>query len=1019
MNKRGRTSELPAGEVAATAPDEIIGQMKEIVLDPITMLLWKLLAVFHDSIHDFGLNIDRMSSIVLYINHMVDELKIRARPQGQGQGQGQVLQNGGYIARSALDAEIQRKKKQALRLRFNQHQSTKIRQVYTDREYTDREETIERNAIKQILIKQADNQVQYHQFDIQYQQILYYNSCVVILNDSGNPNSGKMLELFVHMNQLIEQIKLFVVFQIFDDIGVDAAQHPDITRDRVIGSIDGLYNLIQEPIVVGNEFPGTKDVILEILQMMKHIYIQLSKIQPDDAMNQVAPQAQPQPQPEPEAQFAFRGKEDMFMDYKQRNHSSLYLDLFKGPLLHDILRVFLLNYFRVGRNVNNEAHIAYIVRELLNSRDIQGGGARRGTARRGTAKRGTTKRGSVRHHYKMYGGSMVLSTFRAIDMESRDGLASTLIQWEPVVYQGPLPPPPGQVAQIVERYMVFFQRMILPSPDAPRQLDPRLIRKLNIVTFGKLKDTIPLLHRKYQEHAGLDGAVAPLARMTRGALTNYGAELVKKMNDFMDQTKTDFDCLVAEEVAADEADAAAAAAAPVPREHRIAVQQVSILIAKKGLEHARDTLTGIIPGPVAMLPQLHLFLPIALRYIESILSPPGQAQVALAAPVLLQPQAAVGGVSQTVPKEYDKYNNLMFELYLLGLICRHTGNGGLPDIDSRLIEYYRTQYLARANQNGQVAAYTDLVFCDNPAAQRIFQRVRTDPRLFRVINNSVSRAVKDLIDESTSCPSSSKCDAMGSFGGCASDPRRNEFCSMGVVIRDTANVSNYMALTEVTEERGNFFVKVVNQFNLGGLVVNSTHPRIDLQTNPTLLSANNVFKQALDTIVTLWKSNPAITPDELWDSLALNDNFKMLMDSVSQKGIGDIYQELNSIIAEAGYTGNIPPRIFAALQKITVGLAGDRPSAIRMMILLMYAPPLQNYLMRDGRVIVGYGNDTNSFLVGHRDCIPLAVAAVGGPTNPRKRGLGQGGGGGGLRNRVRTIKNKIYKKRHNNTKKRS
>jgi len=1017
MSKRVNV-DTPRDPAGAAPPQRIIGQMKEIILDPVTMLLWKLLAVFHDSIHDFGLNIDRMSSIVLYINHMVDELRIRSHtPPSLPSLPPPPLplreQNGGRIV-------AMNRRKGIPGVGLNPRLAPK-RPVYTETVYTDREETIERNAIKQIVIKPADNEAQY---PLQYQQISYYNSCVDILNDSINPNSGKMLELFVHMNQLIEQIKLFVVFQIFDDIGGDAVQHSDITRNRVIGSIDGLYNLIRDNIDVNKEFGGTKDVILAILQMMKHIYTQLSNIRPDDEMNHA------QQQPPPQApQFVFRGEVGRFMDYKQRSHSSLYLDLFKGPLLHDILRVFLLNYFRVGSNVNDEAHIAYIVNELLISRDIQGGGVRRGSVRRG----------SVRHHYKMYGGSMVLSTFRAIDNESRDGLANTLIQWEPVVYRGPLPPsPPDQMAQIVGRYMDFFQRMILPPADGNRQLDPRLIRKLNIVTFGRLKDIIPLLNRKYQEQAGaIDGAAAPLVRMTRGALTNYGAELVKKMNEFMDQTKTDFDGLIAEEVAADEVNAAAAAAAPVPREHRIAVQQVSILIAQKGLEHARDNLNALLvlfpqPGQVAMLPQLHLFLRVALDYINSILPPPEAAVTAAAAaaaagvariqpPALLEPRAAGSGVVPAVPKEYDKYNNLMFELHLLELIYRHNGNGGLPDIDSRLIEYYRRQYLDRANPNGELAAYTDLVFCDDSKAQGIFQRVKADPRLFRVINNSVSRAVKDLIDDSTACPSSSKCDAMGSFGGCASDPTRNEFCSMGVVIRDTANVSNYMALTDVTEEHGNFFVKVVNQFNLGGLVVNSTHSRVDLQTNPTLLSANNVFKQALDTIVTLWKGNPVITPAELWDSLAFDANFKMLMDSVSQKGIGDIYQELNSIIAEAGYTGIIPTRIFNALQKITVGLAGDRPSAIRMMILLMYAPPLQNYLMRDGRAIVGYGNDANSFLVGHRDCIPLAGPALD-PVNPRKRLLGKGGRGGrggSLRNSVRTIKNKIYKKRHNNTKKRS
>lgn len=53
----------------AAAPENYVNT---VTLDPISMISWKLLAVFHDPIHDFGLNIDRMSSIVNYINHLKD-----------------------------------------------------------------------------------------------------------------------------------------------------------------------------------------------------------------------------------------------------------------------------------------------------------------------------------------------------------------------------------------------------------------------------------------------------------------------------------------------------------------------------------------------------------------------------------------------------------------------------------------------------------------------------------------------------------------------------------------------------------------------------------------------------------------------------------------------------------------------------------------------------------------------------------------------------------------------------------
>jgi hypothetical protein len=592
-------------------------------------------------------------------------------------------------------------------------------------------------------------------------------------------------------------------------------------------------------------------------------------------------------------------------------------------------------------------------------------------------------RGSKKHSNIMYGGiKLSLAAFRTRDPDSRRELIELLNTWNAIDRTN------KTNAQLADLYIQFYDQQLARSQvgAAGRINDQRLIRKLCEVRFSQLKKEIQLLNGQRTNPSN--------ERVTRSATLDHNAIIIQKMNVFMEQTKYDFDSLITEEQIAEQNEQEAEAAQPLHRQQRNMVYQISKIIAKKGLEYARSALLEIQYEVYATLPNLQAFVVIANRYLDNILEPNGLFNNL--------PDINIQGL---LPLERDKYNNLIHELYLLGLIYRHTGDRGLPDIDSRLFNYFKINYLE--NRVRDPNGYPSIQFFNNENSQQLYSRVQANHVGYRVINNSVSSGVKPLIDRAAVCTTSSRIDAMGSFGSCSSTRRDNEeYYSMGVNIRSSDNRSYYSAITRVTTEQRNSKATVVNMFNIGAIVMNSLNENIDLQTNPTILSANNVFKRSINEIMRIWKSNPANNPGLLWNALETDENFMNMMNQLSQKGIGDIYQEFGGVVANAGYI-NPPNNIQQNLNsKTTLFLAGDRPSAIRAMLFPMYSL-IPTDLLRGGSFVVGYGNDTNSFLlVSNRDgriVIPQQL-------------------GSGSHNRIQPITNKRHRKmipyKHNKTKKR-
>ena len=203
-------------------------------------------------------------------------------------------------------------------------------------------------------------------------------------------------------------------------------------------------------------------------------------------------------------------------------------------------------------------------------------------------------------------------------------------------------------------------------------------------------------------------------------------------------------------------------------------------------------------------------------------------------------------------------------------------------------------------------------------------------------------------------------------------------------------------------------VTIKFNFNLGDLVIGHTIPDIDLNKAPNVLSANSVLKQGIDTILNLWKQNPGMNADALWNLLETPENFKMWMRIITMKGKGDIDQENSVLVENSGYLPELlPNKVKESIGKKLLFAGGDRPSSVRTINALKYAIPLQ----KTGILGASYANDTQSFTLVHRNLITniRGLEALGSLSAGTKRGRG-----GGSRQR---ISKKHHKTNVNHTRK--
>ena len=898
--------------------------------DVIGMLIFILSAIFHDPIHDFGLTIERMAKIVLYIDDMIAQLNI-APVVNRGGGGGSNFDDmvGGFRSRSQKNGSHRGKKTPSRGSRHRQG---------TPRQGTPRQGSRNRRnnkhtgvnkpyaAVLPTIAEEKKSKPKKIPLPSYYTDIIVSSlpmtnpnpyirrySFISAAASSLHPGNNIGLEFFVQVNRLIDSLKLSVV-QTVMTLGIGEGR--EITQQVILNSISNVIAEVERSVQDENseftdvQFQATKNKCVFILESM-HILL--------THMN--FPQA---------ALAAMDMDTSPFNTYKGEQQPFRWLNLFNGSLFDDIMRVIAVGHLT---GLDTPPDIAELYLLFKGRVQMQYGG-----------------NASKPDNRIMSGGAkMVLSSFREYEAGKKDELVGMINGWNDLQQQ----PPPNEAA-----YLNFYDMMLEPTV-VNRTTDSRLVRKLHPERFGEMKQMIKRLRLR----DSLRGD--PLHRSSRFTVQLLADPTIYKnvVDDFMTKVKSDFDSLIAEDELATANAEAADAARPLARVQRQAVYNISHLIAKKGLVYSQSefqSLSGLLAGnqleeqTLVLLPNLGQFLPIASGYVNGILQSP---------PVLQPPGNLVDHIVFTEYMEKDKYTTLLFQLYLLGLIHHHgiSGNtGGLPDIDSRLA----ANIVQKLGSAEHVSWYREMgyEYLDSDESVILFQHIARYHSEYNVIDNGIPSDLKEYFARSTLCNIPARVDPAAGFGGCTD--KNQQFGSMTMFVTDLEGRNTYFTKHIFYQDKNT--VTIVYEIRLSdGTVISNTVPDIDLSKAPNELSANRVMKEVIQKIIDMWKNNPQVQNVALaWGILEQNDNFKELMKTYTKKGKGDIDQETSTLAPNAGFDDNPGERWLR--RKMVFGV-GDRPSSNRAINKMKFA--LGPTLFRQGKGIMSYTNRTHSFTLAHRDCI--------------------------------------------------
>lgn len=913
---------------------------------PISMLIWMLSAIFHDPIHDFGLTIDRMAKIVMYIDHLIAE--------GAARG---IAQNGGKKP-IGMGREIPRMGRERPRTERKQPGFQKpqpdlsslltIQKAPIDTPKPNTQTPNTKNPITQsrkksdsVIISRFDSELYNENVVFALPRVddvyitTYFRAIQQLQIAVEYSNNNNMLKLILYINELIDSNKIFVIQHILSGDRFD--------KDSILGCIGDLFDKT-ESCLYDIESAYSDEVFIRTKELNKFILENMWRVINTMGLPVRAAGAGA----DAGADAGAGAGADMVGDSPEQRTDAdkfLWINLFNGSLFRDIMRVII---FGKCCGLTTPPNIVNLYNSFLGLRTGQVGGSKR--------------------FKQMCGGAkMTISAFRQYQQQQREELKGLLEDWDVLSMETESP-------VRLDNYTRFYENSInTPAPAPPldptsapptpaqnRQEDARLIRKLHIERFSDLKKKVVFvreLERKRREQQARPDNARRHTRSLEDPTT------IKDVIDkFMIEVKNDFDSLLAEEQLAEAAAEERDAAAPLSRSQRAVVYKISIMIAKKGLEYARDelgTINGLLssnqltPETLTLLPNLGWFCSIAIQYISGI-------------------QQTTGRINEAVVEYYppninyiekDKYENLLYQLYLLGLICQHNRDGGgLPDIDSRLAAKMK-ETLGRPEH---AAAYRakGLVYLDNANSQLLFDHVERHPQNWRIINNSVPTGIKPKIHRASVCNIPARVDAAAAFSSCNNS--NEEFHSMVMRVMDIEERTTYFTKHEFNRNKRE--VTINFNFNLGGLVIGNTISDIDLKKAPNVLSANYVLKEGIDTIINLWKQNPTMLVDDLWASLESGDNFKMWMRIITKKGKGDIDQENSVLVGNSGYEtliAQLPNSLQRSIAKKLLFAGGDRPSSARTINASKYATNLQ----KNGILGVSYASDTQSFTLVHNELL--------------------------------------------------
>jgi len=177
---------------------------------------------------------------------------------------------------------------------------------------------------------------------------------------------------------------------------------------------------------------------------------------------------------------------------------------------------------------------------------------------------------------------------------------------------------------------------------------------------------------------------------------------------------------------------------------------------------------------------------------------------------------------------------------------------------------------------------------------------------------------------------------MGTIGSCYGDIQNKEYHNMKFKLTDQNGVNYYQGETKLDNIQNPTKVSVMFNAKFNDFVLPKVEIVIDITTSVVItLSSNTTFKKVIDTIIGIWKTQSTTTNTKMdkWKSLERQDIFTELISNGAIKSVGDLFQEINSVVEMGGYSDNIAD----FNQQLRIGAMGDQPSGVRAGYLLLTA----------------------------------------------------------------------------------
>jgi len=952
------------------------------------MLSWKLLAVFHDPIHDFGLNTGRMSSIVKYIQNVKEQIiahKQTPIPTGE-------VNVSGYSGSGVWSGGRGR--------RFATNRND-------DSEFFE-----EQNVARSVeVVDQSDNLTavgkMYANYDIIFSDYISLRNWFIEETRgttgydriSTKDNNLKLSQLqrysqfFESITKLIDLFKLLIVIQVVE-------KHKRLEEEKFC------YNNVHKQTVL----TAIDDLIFALNDTVKFTSGGIAKNTDSDDTVEVAEKIS-------------LGRALLLISVIFNQLSSdkcvLQLDLLNSTTFNNIVRIFFSCYFYDEGNFWNimgnihptfqgmvtltqfaaaqrrlklehksfqdqptavaegfqnfykklEDFYAVVMKEEETDNKQAAAAAGGGRRKRRNSLRSFILKGGASKKLERWTLSQTTHAVQHTDLDS------LLTKWKTELRQKLV----SNVKQIEERIMDTIYEEFVKFYNE--------LTKINVVSAdGKSNESVVRFHfpaffnkmnKDFEYHTG------KVAGGTRaGNRTNPKAMVVTCIYEYMNELTIEIDALKAEldnsEKKLQHADEDFSIVDTVDK---TVTNRISKLFARKGLEYAKARLTKIS----ILVSDPHNG--VCIRYVEDILS------------------RGICPPPPNVPDSASEYKILLNHIHFLGMAYIQK-SGVLPNIDTKLLTFWHT-HLTKHPRLIRHDRLLGIITRNSTALQAVLNKKDkrsgdiTNKNTLRVINNGIPSDLKKHFQKFVVCPASSVADAMGAFGSCAGAKKITEYHNMSVSIEDSNTSDLYNVNSKIDGHR---LESVVNSFNLDfgtdqeQMFIECIVGNIDLNGAPTVLSANNVFKVTLEALEIIMKSVAEfpVTVEDLWSECDKLENFKKILTPTSKKATGDINQELNSVVINGGYIQDdtaTPDKLNQINTCFTIGLAGDRPSGARMALTALYADAsglLKNYF-------VGYGGSDNETTLVVR--APAVAAAAGGSirkTKFRKQKM------------IKTRKNKLY-----------